>query len=415
MKTRQIAIERAPDRGSPGIVLCTYALAVGGAERQWLYLAEMLLKRGVAVTFVTYEPLVGENAHYLAMLARTGVPALDASILEPAADHQTQEPLSQLAAEFGFGQRDIDSILRLVAAFRLLAPGAVYAQLDEPNIFAGIAARLCGIDRFVMSFRAFNPTYFDWILRPWMLPAYRWLAGWDAVRYTGNGAAAIRSYADWIGIPTDNVHLIPNTIGDFGRQVPSVASIEATRTQLTLEPSAMAIMGVFRLSSEKAPRTFLMVCHRVLSKRTHCAVLIVGDGPMRAELSEFANELGIADRTRFLGERSDVNVLMHLPTLLLHTPIREGMSNVVMEAQAVGLPVVVTAVPGVVDAVHADSALLCPCGDVEALARACERLLSDPDLCERMGAAGKRFAASNFGDESFCSRYLAMAGGSSSA
>ena len=187
------------------VVLCTWGLGPGGAERQWVYLAESLINRGITVTFVTYEPLLGSSSHYLPLLCATGVQLFDASKLDPVIPRKIQRRLSLLAKNLGLGEREVQAILRLVAAFRALAPTVVYSQLDEPNIFAGIAARLCGVRRLVMSFRSLNPTHFDWILRPWILPSYRWLTDWRALRYAGNGKTAIKSYADWIGLTVNDI------------------------------------------------------------------------------------------------------------------------------------------------------------------------------------------------------------------
>jgi glycosyltransferase involved in cell wall biosynthesis len=389
------------------VVLCTWGLAPGGAERQWVYLAKALANRGIAVTLITYEPLVGPNAQYLPLLSGSNVRFMDASRLEPTAPAKIRRVLYPLADKLGLGEREIQNILRLVAAFRILSPTVVYSQLDEPNIFAGIAARLCGIRRFVMSFRSYNPTHFDWILLPWMLPSYRWLADWDAIRYTGNGAVGNKSYADWIGLSADKVILIPNTIGNFNLHIPTPEGIDAARHELGLQHSDHVLIGVFRLSDEKDPRTFLLVCRELMRQFSTLRALIVGNGKMREELLAFTQELKIQHRISFLGYRSDVNVLMSLSTLLLHTSIREGMSNVVVEAQALGLPVVATEIAGISDVVrNPESALLCPPGDVECLAEACRSLLSNPGLRCKMGNAGKQFVYEHFGEDAFVSRYI---------
>jgi glycosyltransferase involved in cell wall biosynthesis len=128
---------------------------------------------------------------------------------------------------------------------------------------------------------------------------------------------------------------------------------------------------------------------------------------MRDELLAFARELKIQNATSFLGYRSDVNVLMSLATVLLHTSRLEGMSNVVMEAQALGVPVVATKIAGMTEVVRdRESALLCPPGDVECLAEACRCLLSNPSLRYNLGTAGKRFVYEHFGATSFGSKYL---------
>ena len=60
-------------------MVCTHSLPPGGAERQWVYLAQALSEAGYVVIFVTYEPLADSNAHYLPVLQASGIEVVDAS------------------------------------------------------------------------------------------------------------------------------------------------------------------------------------------------------------------------------------------------------------------------------------------------------------------------------------------------
>jgi glycosyltransferase involved in cell wall biosynthesis len=396
--------------GLGGIVLCTYGLCPGGAERQWIYLASGFLRMGVQVTFVTYEPLLGASAHYLPVLKNEGVAILDASELAAWEDPRLRSELQRLSDQLGLGTGELDCVLKLVTAFHQTKPQAVYAQLDEPNIFAGIAARVTGVERFIMSFRNHNPTTFPWIYRDWMLPSYRWLAAWNGIRYTSNSAAANASYAEWLGLPAEEIVLIPNMLGRSNRAAPSLEDLDEVRRELKLSPDDKVVLGVFRLHPEKDPQTFVHVARQVLNGFPKAKFILAGDGPLRAELLRFVEELGLGDRIALIGHRHDVSTLMSIATVLLHTSKWEGMSNVVMEAQSLGLPVVGPAIAGVAEAVDApNSALLCQPGDVVSFAQALSSLLTSPDVRRKMAEASKRFAAARFDEQAVCERYLRIA------
>ena len=88
-----------------------------GSDRQWVYLAKALARRGIRSTLVTNEPLVAANAHYLPLLSESGAQFIDASSLRVDAPPEILGALDRLARELGFGEREVRHILRLVAAF----------------------------------------------------------------------------------------------------------------------------------------------------------------------------------------------------------------------------------------------------------------------------------------------------------
>ena len=170
-----------PDRPftlNPGdsVVVCTHSLVPGGAERQWVYLAQALADAGYRVTFVTYESLNGEGSHYLSLLDRPNISLLDASQSSVDQIHNfptTREALAMLNSMRGAEKL---RLLNLTSAFCRAAPKVVFAQLDHPNILAGFASHLANVPRVVLSFRNYNPTHFPYLANDWHLPSYRLLS-----------------------------------------------------------------------------------------------------------------------------------------------------------------------------------------------------------------------------------------------
>ena len=131
-------------------------------------------------------------------------------------------------------------------------------------------------------------------------------------------------------------------------------------------------------------------------------LVLVGDGPRRAELVELAGDLGLAGRVTFAGQVSDDEMralYRACDVFVLPSVTRaEAFGLVQLEAMAAGKPVVSTSVPSGVPWVnqHGRTGLVVRPGDVPALREAINRLLKDPDLRSRMGRAGRDRVAAEF-------------------
>ena len=395
---------------APGdtVVVCTHALPPGGAERQWICLAGALRKAGYCVHFLLCDELTGQYAHYLPTLKETGVE------IHYASKHRVSALREMLASDVpladAFRARvvpDADRLARFVLSLRLLSPKAVFTQLDDPNIYAGLAALLAGVPRVVPSFRNVNPSHFPFIWHPSYRRAYELLGESSRVRFTGNSSEANRDYEAWIGLAPHRATYIPNALCPATFAVPDAQTISRLRQALGLRPDDVVLLGVFRLSPEKNPMLFVEVCARLAVQLPALKVLIAGVGPLSTEVQSRVERCGLKAIVRFLGRRTDVNVLMALSSLMLLTSDREGMPNVILEAQAMGLPVVATAAGGAGEALIAGkTGLLCPVGDADALTNACLSLIRDPTLRQRMGEAGRQHLVNGFTPEVMAERYV---------
>ena len=187
----------------------THALPPGGAERQWCYLALALKDAGFDVVFVVSEPLRGNNAHYLPLLQASQIRVVEAQ-------SQTIEDVFQSLPRKGKGQDVLANakgpfaglLAQVYSTFVNLAPDVVFAQLDEPNLLAAIAARLADVPRIVVSFRNYSPWNFSYLRKEWYLPLYQALSASPRVLFSGNSRDANEDYARWIGIPPARVSLV---------------------------------------------------------------------------------------------------------------------------------------------------------------------------------------------------------------
>jgi glycosyltransferase involved in cell wall biosynthesis len=157
------------------------------------------------------------------------------------------------------------------------------------------------------------------------------------------------------------------------------------------------ILEVARLADVKGQRTMLAALPHVDATVVLAGRDLEHAGVYEQELRREAARLGVADRVVFAGYRADVPALLAGCDVFCLPSLAEGLPLVVLEAMAIGKPVVATAVGGTPELVlDGETGLLVPPGDVEALADALAQLLADPERGQRMGAAGRERARREF-------------------
>lgn len=396
----------------PGcVVVLTHALSPGGAERQWCYLACALKRQGFEVYFVVIDSIEGKDGHYRSLLESANVPLIQLES-EPVPMQSGVNgycyalKLAQLWGPQPFNEK----LLRLLGLLTRLKPQALFTQLDNPNILASVAGILVRVPKVVLSFRNYNPSHFSYLKNDWHADYYRTVLRSSRVIPTGNSHAANIDYAEWLGVDPNTIAWVPNAIDDVDFQKPTSAELAHLRSELGVEEGTSVMLGVFRLSDEKQPDIFLEVCTQILASMPNLRVLIAGIGPLHESMLQRIEELGIANQVALIGRRNDVSALMRISTLLLLTSSREGMPNVLMEAQLHGLPVVCTRSGGVPDCVQDGvTGFIEDVGDVGALTQACLKLLSSPEQAKHMGRTGAAWMREFFSTSKMAERFLEIA------
>jgi glycosyltransferase involved in cell wall biosynthesis len=180
-----------------------------------------------------------------------------------------------------------------------------------------------------------------------------------------------------LGVPREKLSLVANGID--GAEASSGPDRHPDR------PPCVGFLG--RLAPQKNLPMLLAAFARADTAQT-AVLAIAGAGPMEAALRAEARRLGIASRVRWLGE-CDAAVLRTFDVFALPS-LYEGLAYVLLESMAAGLPVVATRVGGVSLLVEEGrNGFTVPVNDTEGFALALRRLLEDPDLRRRMGAASR--------------------------
>jgi glycosyltransferase involved in cell wall biosynthesis len=150
------------------------------------------------------------------------------------------------------------------------------------------------------------------------------------------------------------------------------------RTELGWTPGRPVVGTVARLHRQKGIIHLLRAGPRIFSAVPESRIVVVGDGPQADRMAREARRLGLGERCLFLGERRDAGALMALFDVFVLPSLWEGLPFVLVEAAALGKPIVATAVDGVPELLEdGRTGLLVPPGDPAALADAVIRLLRD--------------------------------------
>ncbi len=171
-------------------------------------------------------------------------------------------------------------------------------------------------------------------------------------------------------------------------------------------PNAPLILGmVGRLAEVKNYPLFLELVAHLAREFPHLEAWIVGDGPERPALEQQARELGIASRVRFWGLRRDVPEILTRMDVFVFTSHAESFGMVVLEAQAAGLPVVVSDYPAAHSLVReGETGFLARRGDLEDFLRKTRPLLASPELRRQMGLEARRWVFQHFSLDTYVQR-----------
>ncbi|MDE7359296.1 MAG: glycosyltransferase, partial [Lachnospiraceae bacterium] len=153
------------------------------------------------------------------------------------------------------------------------------------------------------------------------------------------------------------------------------------------------IVSVGRMDANKNHEMQLRAFAALKDKYPDYTLVIYGDGELRSHIEETAAELGIGGRVFLPGVVQDVAARIEQASLFLLTSYSEGVSNALIEALALGLPVIATDVPsGGTEELMKDgvNGLVIPAGDQGALVRAMDRILGDADYADRLGREAAR-------------------------
>jgi glycosyltransferase involved in cell wall biosynthesis len=186
------------------------------------------------------------------------------------------------------------------------------------------------------------------------------------------------------------LHVIPNGI-DVERFTPNPEARKAIRRELGIPENAWVAGTVGRIAPEKDQTLFVRAMSPLLDDRRQ--LIVVGDGPERAKLEASITETWRGQLCHALGARHDVERVLAAFDVFVLTSRTEGLPLVLLEAMAMGLPVVSTAVGGIPDLIEDGvTGFLVPPGDERELTKKLVWLATHPSTGLRVGQAAREMA-----------------------
>ncbi|SFV39079.1 glycosyltransferase [Hyphomicrobium facile] len=180
-------------------------------------------------------------------------------------------------------------------------------------------------------------------------------------------------------------------------------SVSADRTALGTPPSAPVVMSMGRFVERKGFAQLIAA----VSLLPGVHLWLAGDGEERANLEKLATDLGMFDRTRFLGWQSDPRPYLAAADIFVMPSSHEPLGNVILEAWAQQKPVVSSRAEGPSWFMRdGENGLLVDIGDVKGLSNAIARLIADPDLAARIAENGSRTLTDWFSEEAVANAYI---------
>jgi glycosyltransferase involved in cell wall biosynthesis len=284
------------------------------------------------------------------------------------------------------GKWDPRAVLDLIRVVRQREVDVVHVSGFKATMLGRLAALAAG-RAMVVHIHDARP------MPPWVRLIQRRLAPHTDLAIAVSQAMRPTAIEDY-GMPPERVRVLYNGVRPEAYQVPAAAG-RRLRQELGLADDACVIGIVGRIEPGKGIRLLLRALPAVLAACPAAALLVVGDGPSRAESERLAAELGIEPAVRFTGHRGDVPELLAAMDVMAAPAIAaEGLGYAVLEAMSAGVPVVASRCGGPAECVvHGESGLLVPMGDAPALAEALSRVLGDAPLRAKLGEAARARSA----------------------
>jgi glycosyltransferase involved in cell wall biosynthesis len=212
----------------------------------------------------------------------------------------------------------------------------------------------------------------------------------------------------YVGRPKRKCAVVPNAV-PHDLAASADGDREALRREAGLPAGVPIAAMVGRLELRKGPLDFVRAAAVAAPLAPDLHFAIFGDGELRPETEALIAELGLGERVHLLGHQPEVRRLLAACDIYVQPSHYEGMSLAMLEALAIGLPMVTTHVDGVDEvAPNGDGALIVPIGDTAALGRAIARAAADPDLRTRMARTTRTRVHDQFNVEAMFARYRAV-------
>lgn len=373
------------------VTLITGSLGPGGAERQLTRLAielerarkekgeigGVVLDRPVEILVRSHGP-EKQNDFYLADVQAAGCEIEQINQFKPLSnkalgvtDPDFAKLLDYLPSPVNFGVR------RLTQHFRDSGTGTASMWQDGACLFGGLAALMAGVPNIQLAMRGLPPSMRRHLYRPEYEFLYRAMAEVPGVSFVSNSLSAARAYAEWLDIPVARFTIIYNGVQPMHVDPSDECAAQWDEFVQSTPEAEHTIGGVFRFDTDKQPLLWIRFAARYLKRHPIARFVLVGGGRLLPNAQELAEKLGINDRILFVGRSTRVGYWMSKMDALVLMSRFEGLPNVLLEAQYMGVRVVTTPAGGAAEClIDGTTGYVLECAEKPNLEYAVERVHS---------------------------------------
>lgn len=280
------------------------------------------------------------------------------------------------------GEWDAWAVRNLIGSIRKKSAEIVHFHTAHAHTLGLLAAQLSRVPVRILTRRV------DFHIHKHLLNKWKYGPGLTAIVSISEG---IRRVLIEDGLPPERVTTIRSGI-DFQR-IANVGDGSYWREEFGISEDSLVVGIVGALAPHKHHQNFLEAAAIVKKAMPDVRFLIVGDGALREELERSAAARGLGADVIFTGFRQDALEITKGLDIFVLCSYLEGLGTAILDAMALGRPVVATEVGGIPEIVlHRKNGLLVPPRDPQGLAAAILKLAKNPELRDRMGASGKEHA-----------------------
>ena len=385
------------------IIYLIPSLGVGGAERQLINLINYLSKpltlkkhEEFEILLVCFNHKTSLNDFYLSQLANN-IRIIDLG--EGVGFKLLIKELRKNKKYFWLG-KNLVHYNRLEELVALEKPQILHAWLDTPSICGAIAGISNKVPNIILSTRSINPSHFL-SNRFYRKSVYQALSNYKQITFLNNSKAGAISYEKWLGLKKGYVKVIYN-----GFEIESLINLHSNLIQKS-KSSKIIIGGVMRFNYEKNLDLWIKVAKNLSEKSDLINFVIIGDGPELSRVRHLIKKLELTKLVELVKPTNNIYSHMSKFDVLLLTSRIEGLPNVLIEAQLLGIPVVSTNCGGAIETfIDSSSGILVGNYNPKLIADTLFLLVSDREGLSRYSVNATEQAAQRFNIDTIAQQYV---------
>jgi len=381
-----------------GIIHAIGSLGPGGSERQLIMTVTSLAKNKDVKVFCEFLSSDSDR-FFIGELERINVETLTINSQSFIMDEELRTLFQTQISILPTSLRDKVSLYAGMPVNN--SPQTAHFWLDSVCVSGGIAAVLAGVPKIILGLRSLPPYHFAFH-QPYMREAYCWLAKQSGVTLINNSHAGAREYEKWLALPEKTIRVIHNGFNvnadEFKEN--NVSGNSRLKTKYEIPDTSPVIGTVIRFSEEKNPMLWLDIATRLHDLDPDIHFLMVGDGPLLDVAKQKVVNSGMNNHIHFVGRTYDAYEHISAMDIFLLTSRLEGLPNVLIESQLLGVPVVTTRAGGAPETlINKVTGWVVENYDANQIALLLDRLIHDNSWLQQAGIEGKIHAKNNFAVE----------------